>query len=46
MFNFSGSAENVDHSDELVSEEVLRKAMDDPEDVASLFISDEEMVQV
>ena len=46
MLNLSGSAENADNSDELVTEEVLRKAMDDSEDVASLYISDKEMGQV
>jgi len=46
VLNLSGSAGNVDNSDGLVSEEVLKKAMEDPEDVASLYISDEEMGQV
>lgn len=46
MLNLSGSAENVDNSDESASEEVLRKAVEDPEDVESLYISDEEMGQV
>jgi len=46
VLNLNGSAENVDNSDESVSEEMLRKAMEDSEDVASLYISDEEMTQV
>ena len=46
VFNLSGSAEHVDNSDESVSEEVLRKAMEYPQDEASLYISDEEMSQV
>ena len=46
MLNVSGSAENIDFSDESVSEEVLRKAMEDSEHVDSLYISDEEMGQV
>ena len=46
MLNLSASAQNVDNSDESVSEEMLRKAMEDSEDVASLYISDEEMGQV
>ncbi|KAJ7363409.1 Minichromosome maintenance domain-containing protein 2 [Desmophyllum pertusum] len=45
VFNLSGSAEHVDNSDESVSEEVLRKAMECPQDEASLYISDEEMSQ-
>lgn len=45
VLNLSGSAENADKSDESVSEEVLRKAMEDSEEVASLYISDKEMGQ-
>ena len=46
VLNFSGPVENVDSSDKSVSEEVLRKAIECPEDEASLYISDEEMSQV
>lgn len=46
MINLSGSVEHVDNSDESVSEEVLKKAVEYPEDEALLYISDEEMSQV
>lgn len=46
MLNLNGSVENVDNSDESVSEEMLRKAMEDPADVESFNIRDEEMDQV
>jgi len=46
VLNLSGSAENFDNSDESVSEEMLRKAIEDSEDVTSSYISDEEMGQV
>ena len=46
MFNLSGSAEQFDNSDESVSEEVLRKAIEHQEDEESLYITDEEMRQV
>ncbi|XP_022783385.1 MCM domain-containing protein 2-like [Stylophora pistillata] len=46
VFNLSGSAEQHDNSDESVSEEVLRKALDHDEDEEdALYISDEEISQ-
>lgn len=50
MLDLNGSVENVDNSDESVSEEMLRKAMEDPArdptDVESSYIRDEELGQV
>lgn len=42
----SGSAERADNADELVSEEVLSKAMECADDEAPFYISDEELTQV
>lgn len=46
VFNLNGPKEHSDHSDEFISEEVLRKAMENADDEASLFIRDEEFNQV